>query len=77
MATYAKDSMIIIIRAGEDGYFTEYRVYNVSPPPIPRMQDSLSDVPSDLEREREDRISADKAALKTEINAAIDTRLDV
>ena len=91
---YIKDSVVIVLRAAEDGYSASYYVFNRSPPPAPRMQDILDSVPGEEPardftgvvipgemtpgvRTRQDRISADKEALKTEIGQLIDSYFDM
>jgi len=91
---YQKDSVVIILRAGEDGYSSSYYIFNRSPPPAGRLMDILESVPEeeparDFEgivipgemtpgvRTRQDRISADKTALKTEIGQLVDNFFDV
>lgn len=73
-----RDSCIITIQKCEDGYFTQYQKWAKTPPPvrteeIPRYAD---DPDFQAGRLQQDRISADKAALKTELQQFIDTYFD-
>lgn len=73
---YAKDTAILVIKTGEDGYVTDYFIWNENPPPIQsnlRALDQTTPGPST----REMRISSDKNALKTELNAFVDSFFDV
>jgi len=89
---YRKDSLILVVQAGEDGYFSQYHIYNVSPPPVSRLSDLLGSVPEETPElnaqgvptglmnpgltNRQDRISVDKAALIAEFTAAVNGFLD-
>ena len=74
---YAKDSAIIILQATEDGYVASYYQWDQSPPPITgNWRNSIENtLPAVIGRQ--DRISADKANLKTEIGQFVDNFFDV
>lgn len=75
---YEKDSAIILIQTGEDGYFVRYFIWNESPPPL--KLELATAIEFRAEREpaiRQDRVSEDKTNLKTELSALIDNYFDV
>lgn len=91
---YVKDSVVVILKAAEDGYSASYYIFNRSPPPAPRLQDLLDSVVEEQQardfegvpipgettggvRERQDRISADKASLIAEFTALVNTKFDI
>lgn len=78
MAPYAKDSAILLLRAGEDGYFTSYYLFDQSPPPINLALDAIiqSSAGAALTA-RQDRVSANKTELKTELGLFVDNFFDV
>ena len=80
MAISQKDEMVIRLKAMEDGYVAQYYVIqdgsfdtpktNISQQLLNRLNEAAGDV-------FQQRISADKENLKTEVSAAIDTYFDV
>lgn len=67
---YAKDSAVIVLYETEDGYVAKYYLWdNMSPPPVNTLAlDNAVPEPDN----RQDRISATKAELKTELEAFVD-----
>ena len=70
---YAKDSVVIVIRAGEDGYFTNYYKWDESPVPVRRLE---SELVASGPAWHQDRISEDKTNLKSEMQQFIDNIFD-
>ena len=67
----AKDTAIIILKEGEDGFITHYYLWETSPPNprFAQFESMISEVGTDQE---ELRISSDKTSLKSEFEAFID-----
>ena len=75
---YAKDSAVVILKATEDGYVASYYHWDESPPPV-RSWGAITnalDTTGPPLITRQDRISADKADLKTELGQFVDLFFD-
>ena len=81
MALYAKDSVVIIIQAAEDGYSSEY-IYFAGQSPPPGLDDMRGAILRKVQQRQyeqpavQHRIAADKTNLKNELGGFIDNFLD-
>ena len=73
---YAKDTAVIVIEEGEDGYVAKYFLWQSSPPPLSQGLDRYLATTSPAPAQQT-RISADKTTLNTEIAAFVNSFLGV